>query len=141
MKSIDEMTSQELVSEYNRRSGQAPIKRFSDATTGRKRLAALMEKSQVVERKVEPGLVGVFGVRPTTNRAKLLRKLESAQPVKREVLCTLLYGSADKSKIGPLAMVMKGLAHAIKTKRLPYDLRCAKNAETKEVTYAIVAKR
>lgn len=137
---INKMDGAALVAEYNAKSGKKPIKRFSTVEEGRKRVKALRTTS---DKPKEKGLVGEFGVRPTTNRAKLLRKFEAAgigKTVKEGDLMRALYGSTDKKHKAAFGAVVGSLAYVIKQSKLAYHVKKEKNKDTKEVTYAIVRR-
>ena len=137
MTDINKMSGPELVKEYNARSGKKPIKRFGSVEEGRKRVKALLTGGK----KKEDGLVGEFGVRAGTNRAKLLKKFEEAKrPIPRDDLMVALYRSKDKKWRGAFNQVINGLYDVISSKKLPFVLKEEKNKETKEVTYAITRK-
>lgn len=134
---IKNMDGAALVAEYNKLSGKKPIKRFATVEEGRKRVKALRGAS---DKPKEKGLVGEFGVRGTTNRAKLLRVFEGSSLGKkhvREDLMHSLYRSKDKKNKGAFNQVINGLLYVIDVKKLPYTLKDEKNKETKEVTYAL----
>jgi hypothetical protein len=138
---VNKLSGPELVKEYNARSGKPPIKRFGTIEDGRRRLKALLSNDN--KPSVVAGLVGEFGVRPTTNRAKLLRKFEDVglgRKVLREDLMMVLYRAKGKEHRGAFNQVINGLLYVIDTKHLPFRLAEEKNKETKEVTYAINRK-
>jgi hypothetical protein len=137
---VNKMTGDQLVAEYNAKSGKKPIKRFGTIAEGQKRVKALRTTS---DKPKEKGLVGEFGVRGTTNRAKLLRMFDKAglnKPVKENDMMRTLYRSADKKWKAAFGAVIISLNYVIKQHKLSYHVKKIKDKETKEVTYALVRR-
>lgn len=136
--SVNKMTGDQLVAEYNSKSGKKAIKRFSTLEEGKKRVNALRSA-----KPKEKGLVGEFGVRPTTNRAKLLRMFDKSgvnKPVKENDMMRTLYRSADRKNHAAFNAVIISLNYVIKQHKLAYHVKKVKDKETKEVTYALISR-
>lgn len=138
---VNKLNGPELVKEYNKRSGKKPIKRFGSVEDGRKRVKALLNGQTT--KPQEKGLVGEFGVRGTTNRAKLLRAFEShrlGSKVNRDELVHSLYRSKDKKHHGAFVQVINSLLIVIDKKKLGFKLTHEKDKATKEVNYVLSRK-
>lgn len=136
--SVNKMTGDQLVAEYNSKSGKKAIKRFSTLEEGKKRVNALRSA-----KPKEKGFVGEFGVRSTTNRAKLLRMFDKSgvnKPVKENDMMRTLYRSADRKNHAAFNAVIISLNYVIKQHKLAYHVKKVKDKETKEVTYALIRR-
>jgi hypothetical protein len=163
MKALHELTSPELVIEFNGMAasdtGQAlglrPVTRFTDRATGLRRCEAARssilawEAGQAEEdtRQQQEQQESMDNesekppVRGGTNRDRLLAVLKKNEG-KQVPLIDLLravYGSeATADMKGPLAMVMKGLFVVIASKGLPYVIR--KEKVGREITYGLYSR-
>ena len=157
-----EMTGPQLVEAYNKMAtakGLPPVKRFSNAAVGLRRCLDLSEGKAAggakktaakpvkkvngaKEDKRSP--IGIqFEVRHGTVKAKIVDALGSAKnkqlPI--NVLLKAGYGSMNVENKGALGMVLKGVQANIKKHRLPFNLVKEKNAETKEISFGLHAKK
>ncbi len=149
-KAVSEMTSSELVTEFNRlavAAGQKPVKRFADRKSAMKRIAALKPKTNGAKapKKVKEdkrSKIGVeFNVRSGSNRETLLETLHAnyRKPVTKRELLKAVYGSQSEDNQVAILMVMRGLEQMISDGRLPYKVLRGKN-DKKETTFALQPK-
>lgn len=150
-KNVSEMSSSELVTEFNRlaaTAGLKPVKRFADRKSAIKRISALKPKTngakapKKVAKEDKRSKIGVeFNVRSGTNREKLLEALHAnyRKPVTKRELLKTVYGSQSEDNQVAILMVMKGLNGMISKDRLPYKVVRGKN-DKKETTFALQPK-
>lgn len=156
-KDYAEMSGPELVEAYNKVSGKPPIKKFKDKATGlaamakiesekanRKKMSAAKGNGSAKAPK-EPSankLAAEFDARPGSFREKLLIAFDDnyRKFVKTKDLLKAVYGSMNLENTGALTMVIKGAQTTIEKKKLGYELRKEKDADTKDISYGLWPK-
>ena len=130
-KSIEEMSGPELVAEFNRLS-PTKVKKFKDRASGIKRIKSLASGTSGKKSTATPavaGVVGEFGVREKSNRAKLLGALGTGKQIPLGDLLAVVYGSRKEEMKSALTMVMKGLSITIQANKLKYEIKREKTKE------------
>ena len=143
-----EKSLSELTNEYNalaQKAGKKTVKKLRDVKSAAKKIAALRgssSSSKSVTPDARSAISKEFDCRSGTNREKLVEALASSKgkQVPRSDLLKSVYGNQKEENIGPLGMVLKGMAVMIKEGRLPYKIERTKDAETKEVSFGLHAK-
>lgn len=146
-KNLSDMSLAELTKEYNvlaAKAGKKGVKKLRDAKSGLNKIEALRKTSPSSPKKSDTRskISQEFGCRAGTNLERLVEALGSSlgKAVTRSDLLKAVYGSQKAENVGPLAMVQRGVLASIKKGRLPYLLERSRDAKTKEVSLALLAK-
>ena len=149
MKSLQDMNITELTAKYNSLPGVKQVKKLRDLKTGIVKINKILgvkakekavKKSDVQDTRSK--ISQEFDCRAGTNREKLVEALGAAKgkQVLRKDLLKAVYGNQKEENVAKLGMVMKGVEAMIKDGKLKYTVERQKDADTKEVSFGLLAK-